>query len=83
MVIFHSYVSLPEGKICGHLGHTFWPIPIWGVSIKKTWYPNSWMVNFMENPSKKMDDGVPPFQETTKCGSDICFLWFVTIIEYP
>jgi hypothetical protein len=21
MVIFHSYVSLPEGKICGSLGH--------------------------------------------------------------
>jgi len=43
----------------------------------KWWYPNSWMVNFMENPSKKMDDG-----GTSISGNHQMWL-FVTLIEYP
>jgi hypothetical protein len=55
MVIFHSYVSLPEGKHqkCGY------------GDFHKWWYPK-WMVYFMENPYEHMDDlEVALFQETT------------------
>ena len=52
MVIFHSYVSLPEGII-------YMEVSINGDT------PNSWMVYFMENPLNMNELRVPPFQETS------------------
>ena len=53
MVIFRSYVSLPEGIYYG--------------GFHKWRYPNSWMVDFMDYPRKMDDLGLPPFQESTIC----------------
>jgi len=50
MVIFHSYVSLPEGNGKCHGDGMEW---IFLKDLLQWWYPNSWMCFRMENPKVK------------------------------